>query len=180
MTGIALQAGNMGNARNKLVVIGKAVKPFGVKGEIKIHVYTESFDVFERSAVLFFDNAPLKVLKTRVHGGAILASLEGVDTPERARELVGALVRTEEDNPPPKEEDEYYWTELIGMNVSTTDGRSLGEITRITPTGAHDVLHVEGPFGEVLLPFIDEVVVSVDTQNNEMLVDPLEGLVPDA
>ncbi|MBI5572594.1 MAG: 16S rRNA processing protein RimM [Desulfomonile tiedjei] len=180
VTGIALRARSMGTSRKKLVVIGKAVKPFGVKGELKIHAYTESLDVFGRSAVLFFDNAPFEVVKTRVHGGAILASLEGVDNPESARELVGKLVQTEEDNLPPKEEDEYYWIELIGMKVSTTDGRDLGEITRITPTGAHDVLHVEGSFGEVLLPYIDEVVMSVDTEKNEMLVDPLEGLVPDA
>ena len=180
LTRIALRARSMGTSRKRLVVIGKAVKPFGVKGEIKIHAYTESLDVFGKSAVLFFDNAPFAVVKTRVHGGAVLASLEGVDTPESARELVGKLVQTEEDNLPPREEGEYYWVDLIGMKVSTTEGRNLGEITRITPTGAHDVLHVEGPFGEVLLPYIDEVVMSVDTENNEMLVDPLEGLVPDA
>jgi 16S rRNA processing protein RimM len=66
------------------------------------------------------------------------------------------------------------------MKVSTVNGRYLGEITQITPTGANDVLHVEGAFGEILLPMIDAVVIEVDLQNHEMTVDPLEGLIPDA
>jgi len=110
----------------------------------------------------------------------VLAILEGVDTREKANKLVGSLVKTDVQNLPPKEEDEYYWFELIGMKVSTVDGRCLGEITQITPTGANDVLHVEGAFGEVLLPMVDSIVVTVDLQNNQMTVDPLEGLIPDA
>lgn len=170
----------MNAPKKRLVVIGKAARPFGVRGEIKIDVYTESFEPFERSSVLIFDDSPHKVLGARVHKGAVLVTLEGVETPERAREFAGKLVKTEHENLPPKEEDEYYWSELIGMEVSTTEGRNLGAITQITRTGAHDVLHVEGPLGEILLPYIDEVVIRVDTDANLMIVDPLEGLVPDA
>jgi 16S rRNA processing protein RimM len=66
------------------------------------------------------------------------------------------------------------------MKVCTVSGTELGHITQITPTGANDVLHVEGPLGEVLLPMIEDVVVSVDLAENIMIVDPLEGLIPDA
>lgn len=109
-----------------------------------------------------------------------MVALEGVDTREKADELVGSLVKTDQHNLPAKEEDEYYWIELIGMKVYTLDRGYLGEITQITPTGANDVLHVEGAYGEVLLPLIDSVVMTVDLQNKEMTVDPLEGLIPDA
>jgi 16S rRNA processing protein RimM len=165
---------------NKLVVIGRVAKSFGIKGEIRINPFTESFESFERSAVLVLDESPYTVTSLRIHKKAVLATLEGVDTREKADALVGRLVKTDEQNLPPKEEDEYYWFELIGMMVSTVDGRHLGEITKITPTGANDVLHVEGAYGEILLPMIDAVVVTVDLQNNKMTVDPLEGLIPDA
>ncbi len=164
---------------SKLIAIGRAVKPFGIKGEVKISPFTESFEAFKNSAVLVFGESPLKVSRIRIHKGAVLAFLEGVDTPEQAKQLSGRLVKTEERNLPPKEEDEYYWFELIGMRVSTVDGKDLGEITQITPTGANDVLHVAGPRGEILLPMIDQVVVNVDTEGNFMVVDPLEGLIPD-
>jgi 16S rRNA processing protein RimM len=167
-------------SRNRLIVIGKVVKAFGIRGEIKISPFTESFESFERSGVLVLDESPYTVRSVRIHKRAVLATLEGVDTPEKADKLVGSLVKTDEQNLPPKEDDEYYWFELIGMKVSTVDGRYLGEITQITPTGANDVLHVEGAYGEVLLPMVDDIVVTVDLQNNEMTVDPLEGLIPDA
>jgi len=166
-------------SQQRLVVIGKGTKPFGIRGEIKILPFTETFEAFERSSVLVFDQAAYKVRAIRIHGGAVLASLEGVETPEKARELAGCLVKTEEKNLPPKEEDEYYWFELIGMKVYTVQGRDLGEITQITPTGANDVLHVQGASGEVLLPMIEDVVLTVDTQKGEMIVAPLEGLLPD-
>ncbi len=165
---------------DRLVVIGQAGKPFGIKGEIRIRPFTESFEAFERSAVLVFGEHRYKVLGLRFHKGAALASLEGIDTPEKARNLVGSLVRTYEENLPPKEEDEYYWFELMGMRVLTRDGRDLGVVAGIMETGANDVLEVQGDLGEILLPLIDDVVLEVNTQRNEMIVDPLEGLLPDA
>jgi len=167
-------------SRGELVVIGQAVKAFGIKGEVKIRPFTESTEVFEKAETLFFGANLYKVLKVRIHKGAILATLEGIDSPEAAREIVGSFVKTDPGNMPSPEEDEYYWFELIGMNVVTIDGRDIGKIVQVIRTGANDVLQVEGPFGEVLLPMIDDVVISVDTDKAEMIVDPLDGLVPDA
>jgi 16S rRNA processing protein RimM len=164
---------------HRLIVIGRATKPFGIKGEISIVPFTESFAAFRNSEVLIFDQVSKRVTGMRVHKGRALVSLEGIETPEEAKLLSGCFVRTDEKNLPPKEEDEYYWFELIGMKVFTLDGRDLGEIVGITPTGANDVLEVQGTYGEVLLPMIEDVVVEVDAENGKMTVDPLEGLVPD-
>lgn len=163
-----------------LVVIGQVAGPFGVRGEIKIRSFSESLDAIERSSVLFIDDSPYTVVRVRMHKGAALVVAEGIESRDDAAKLAGKLVKTDEENLPPKEEDEYYWYELIGMKVCTVSGTELGQITQITPTGANDVLHVEGPLGEVLLPMIEDVVVSVDLADNIMIVDPLEGLIPDA
>jgi 16S rRNA processing protein RimM len=66
------------------------------------------------------------------------------------------------------------------MKVRTIDGLDLGTVRQIIPTGANDVICVEGSRGEVLLPMTEEVVVDVDTDGGMMVVDPLEGLIPDA
>ncbi len=171
----------MSNAVTKAgVVIGRAGRPFGIRGEIKIRPFTESPEAFERSGVLYFDETPHKVLRIRVHKGAILALCEGIRTPEQAAALQGCLVKTDPVNLPPKDEDEYFWFELIGIEVFTVDGRDLGRVAEVIPTGANDVLTVEGPYGEVLLPMIDDVVKEIDIERRRMIVDPLEGLVPDA
>lgn len=165
--------------QKRFVVIGRAAKPFGIKGEIKITPFTESFEAFDNSDTLIFGESAYKVIRIRIHKGAALVSLEGIDSPEAASKLSGTLVKTSEENLPAKEEDEYYWFELLGMRVFTVDGRDLGKISQITPTGANDVLHVEGTYGEVLLPMIEDVVLEVDLENEKMTVDPLEGLIPD-
>ena len=167
-------------ASGRFVVIGQALKPFGVKGELKILPFTESSYAFEKSAVLIFGDIPYRVRRIRCQKEAVVVSLDGVDSPEAAAELRGRLVKTEQENLPPKEEDEYYWFELIGMNVYTLDGLDLGVITEIIPTGANDVICVEGQRGEVLLPVIDEVIVNVSVPEGKVVVDPLEGLIPDA
>jgi len=164
---------------DRLVVIGRALKPFGIKGEIKVRPFTESFFAFENSPVLMFGESAKRVRTIRVHKGMVLVSLEGIDTPESAAKLAGSLVKTYPENLPPKEEDEFYWHELLGMQVKTVDGRDLGEVVEIIATGANDVLNVHGAYGEVLLPMIDQVVVEVDLEGRHMIVDPLEGLIPD-
>lgn len=165
---------------NRPVVIGQALKPFGIKGEIKIRPFTESLYAFEKSSTLIFDQSSFSVVGIRRHKGNVLVKLEGIDTPEMASQLTGRLVKTSEENLPAKEEDEYYWFELIGMSVRTKDGDDLGEVAEIIPTGANDVLSVQGHHGEVLLPMIDEVIVEVDTGTGIIVVDPLDGLIPDA
>ena len=161
-------------------MIGRIGRPFGIRGEVRISPFTETIEAFERSCVLILEETPYNVLRIRGQKSAMIVALEGIDTPEQARELTGCLVKTYEENLPPKEEDEYYWFELIGMKVSTVDGRDLGRISTIIATGANDVLHVDGDYGEVLLPMIEDVVIEVDTDVKEMIVDPLEGLIPDA
>lgn len=170
----------MSDTTNTTVVIGQAGRPFGIRGEIKIKPFTESPEAFKRSRVLYFDDTPLNVVRTRIHKGAVLALVEGIGTPEEASALQGCLVRTDPKNLPPKDEDEFYWFELVDMEVTTTDGRYLGRIVEVIPTGANDVIIVQGPYGEVLLPMIDDVVKEIDEGLRKMIVDPLEGLVPDA
>jgi 16S rRNA processing protein RimM len=171
---------NLRMFQERLIVIGRVMRPFGIKGEILIAPFTESFEAFERSDVLVFGDVPVKVLGLRIHKGNVLATLEGFQSPEKVGEFRGCLVKTAAGNLPPKEDDEYYWFELIGLKVSTVDGRDLGSVTAITPTGANDVLHVEGAYGEILLPMIDDVVLDINIESCAILVDPLEGLIPDA
>jgi 16S rRNA processing protein RimM len=165
---------------SKLVVIGKIVKPFGIKGELKISPFTESLDAFHRSAEICVDGEPFTVTRIRHHKRSVLIMLDGINTPEQAKEHVGKLIAVNRESLPPCEDDEYYWVDLIGMDVVTTSGINLGKVFNVFRTGAHDVLEVRGDRGEILIPMIDEVVPVVSTEQNLIEVDPLEGLVPDA
>ncbi|MDX1513509.1 MAG: ribosome maturation factor RimM [Gammaproteobacteria bacterium] len=98
----------------------------------------------------------------RKHTRGVLAKLEGCDDREAAQDLAGAEVGVLRSQLPALDRGDYYWIDLIGATVQTTDGRTLGEVDHLMQTGANDVLVVKGE-RERLIPFIDgEVVKSVD------------------
>ena len=82
-------------------------------------------------------------------------------------------------NHPELPSDEIYQHDLIGVKVKTDDGRDLGAVTGIVPTGAVDVLEIRGPLGEVLVPMAGDFIVSMDLERNEMVVRLIEGLLPE-
>ncbi|MFC1657233.1 ribosome maturation factor RimM [Candidatus Moduliflexota bacterium] len=75
---------------------------------------------------------------------------------------------------------EYYRFQLQGLTVVTDEDRELGQIVEIMATGSNLVLVVRGEGGEILLPYIDDVVLAVDIEAGRMTVHLLEGLLPEA
>ncbi len=71
---------------------------------------------------------------------------------------------------PEPDDDEYYWSDLIGVRVQNQQQQDFGEIVDVFATGANDVIVVKGE-RERLIPFIDQVVLSVDIAAKAMLVE---------
>lgn len=163
-----------------LIVIGRLQKPFGIRGEIRVQAYTETFEAFEKSEWLQIKEKRMVIKQIRIHKGSVLVLFDGINTPEQASGLSGHLVQTLAQNLPAKDEDEYYYFELIGLDVFTESGRHLGKITEVMATGANDVFVVNGDSGEILIPFIDEVVTDIDLAAKKVQVNPMEGLIPNA
>jgi 16S rRNA processing protein RimM len=65
-----------------------------------------------------------------------------------------------------------------GMTVRDEEHGLLGEVVETIITGANDVWVVEGPLGQVLLPVIDDVVISIDEETGQIVVKALDGLLP--
>jgi 16S rRNA processing protein RimM len=103
--------------------------------------------------------------------------LRDLDSRTEAEQMCGRHFLVPRDNAEILPEGEYYVDELVGLRIITTNGVELGKLTEVLWTNANEVYVVNGPFGEVLLPAIADVVQEVDLQNNEMLVKLLPGLV---
>jgi 16S rRNA processing protein RimM len=78
---------------------------------------------------------------------------------------------------PELQPDEYYWSDLIGLSVFDESGRLLGRVIRILPTGADDLLVLERDGREILLPFLEEVVQSIDLEAGRVVAAPPPGLL---
>ena len=82
-----------------------------------------------------------------------------------------------EETLPPLEDGEYYWFQLVGMEVVSDSGETVGTVREIMETGGHDVYVVERPSGEeVLIPTVKQFVVNIDHEKRRITVRYLEGL----
>ena len=121
----------------------------------------------------------LAVIGVRRHKGMFLVFFKGFETREAAAALHGRELFVKKEDLPELPSDEIYQHDLIGVKVKTDDGRDLGAVTGIVPTGAVDVLEIRGPLGEVLVPMAGDFIVSMDLERNEMVVRLIEGLLPE-
>jgi 16S rRNA processing protein RimM len=163
--------------------IGKVGRPHGIKGEVKIHPYSGDPEILPDYPALMMVSAgkqPLgsyRVTGGRVHGKAAILRLEGINSRGQAETLIGCEVWVEKTHLPPLAEEEFYWQEMVGRRVVTTDGRELGEVTGFMATGAHDILVVTGDGREYLIPATPEFMVETEDETGAIVIQPVPGLL---
>ncbi|UCD71241.1 MAG: 16S rRNA processing protein RimM [Syntrophobacterales bacterium] len=164
------------------IIIGRVSGLHGIKGKLRIHYYNERRSDFLSYRKVYLEDRdghfqPHEIQEARIHRKFISARLKGCEGIADAEKFIGASVLVKRKNLPPLEEGEYYWFEIIGMDVVTDDGRSLGRVKTILPTGGNDVYIVRGNGREWLIPAIEEVIVRVDRDKGQMVIHPIEGLL---
>ena len=171
--------------KNGFLPIGKIVGAHGVKGNIKVYSYVESLSIFEPGGSILIINAKgsektYKIEWVKPHTRVILLSLKGIDSRDSAETLIGSQLFIEKTDLPEPEEGSYYWFDIIGLSVFTTDGQYLGKIESIIPTGSNDVFVVKDrnkkQDNETLIPALESVVMEIDFNLKTMIVDLPEGL----
>lgn len=164
--------------------VGRIAKTHGLKGEVSVVMYTEaSLDVLVGlDAWLVPPPASVRatrILSVRMGPKGPLFSLEGVDTIDVASTLTGRELLVSTDALPEDWAEEDEEPTVLGWQVVDVERGVLGEVVELIETGANDVWTVEGPFGEVLIPVIDDVVVDVEADRELITVRLLPGLLPE-
>lgn len=154
--------------------MGHVGVPFGVRGWVKVHAYTEHSDSLLDYPVWWLGRngqwRECEVLGCDVHPKALVAHLAGCDDRDAAAALRGSEIAVPRESLPQVDENEYYWADLIGLKVVNAAGQELGSITGLLETGANDVLVVQGE-RERLIPFVAQVVLEVDLAAGLVRVD---------
>ena len=164
------------------VVVGRIGKAHGIRGDVTVEVRTDEPERrFVDGATLLVQHdthPPLVITDARDHSGRLLLKLEGVDDRNAAEALRGLILEADVDpNEVPEDEDEYYDRQLIGLSAQTKDGLELGTIADVVHLPGHDLLAVHSDlFGEVLVPFVQEIVTEVDLLDGIVIMDPPGGL----
>ena len=157
-----------------VVVIGTIGAPFGVQGWLHVKSYTTpSHNILAYRPWQLKRGGQWRMVEAeaRAHRDGFIARLDHVADRDAAAHLAGAEIGVDSAMLPEPDTDEYYWRDLIGLNVRNLAGERLGEVSRLLPTPAHDVLVVVDAGGELLIPFVGNAVVEVDTAAGWLVVD---------
>ena len=157
--------------------VGRIGKAHGILGEATIEVRTdEAEDRFAIGAILETDNhGNLTVASARVHNGILLLGFEGIEDRNAIEALRNELLYADVDiQAPGINEDDYHVLQLIGCTAFLVDGDEFGIVTDVLNLPGQDVLAIKSAEGEVLIPFVHQLVPVVDIKAKRMTVIPPE------
>ncbi|MBQ4163903.1 MAG: ribosome maturation factor RimM [Turicibacter sp.] len=163
--------------------VGKIVNTHALQGEVKV-VSNSDFkeDRFKKGSTLVIDfngeRVEVVVATHRVHKGADLLKFKHLNSINDVEKYKGCALLVSTDDLEELEENEFYYFEIIGCEVVTTDGEKIGEISEILETGANDVWVVKRQGQkDALIPYIEDVVKDVDIDAKTVTIQVLEGLL---
>ncbi|WP_075980950.1 ribosome maturation factor RimM [Bacillus massilinigeriensis] len=165
--------------------VGKIVNTHGIKGEVRVISRTDfANERYQPGNKLYLfmpdsnEPTPLIIKSHRVHKSFDLLTFEGFDNVNDVEKMKGGILKVTEEALGKLEENEFYYHEIIGCTVFTTEGESLGRITEILTPGANDVWVIKGSRGkEILIPYIEDIVKDVNVQDRKVVIEPMEGLL---
>lgn len=172
--------------RPEYLVLGEVLRPHGVRGELRIRILTDYPERIGDLKTVYLGTdiespalKPYSVVGMRMHQNYGLLTLQDITSRDKADRLRGQLIMVDIDHAVPLEEGEFYLFELLGLEVKTETGESLGTISEIIETGANDVYVVDSPrYGEVLVPVTEETVLETNIPAGIVTVRLPEGLIP--
>jgi 16S rRNA processing protein RimM len=169
------------------VIVGRAGRPHGIRGEVVIGVRTDEPDLrFAVGAAVDVSTDQdgtgelLTVASARWHSGQLLVAFDGITDRTAASELTGSWLSVDASQlPDTGDPDEFRDHELIGLNVRTSGGEPVGVVTDVLHYG-QDLLVVRRTEGEFMVPFVKEIVPEVDIRAGLVVIDPPPGLLDPA
>ena len=169
------------NRKMDLITIGEIVKTRGLRGCMKVVSFVDTQDIAaELEFVYLQDNSGQKKLyhlrKIDISGKFLFIELNTIDDVDLAKTFVGCKIVIPRNLFKELPQGEYYWRDIIGLDVYTEEGKLLGRIESVFPTGSNDVYVCKGGQREILLPAIADVIKSIDIDRRVMNVKLMEGL----
>ena len=157
-------------ASDKRIALAAVAGAHGVKGEVRLKLFSDSLDSLSRHDRLWIGGVERRLLDARESGKAAIARLEGVGDRSAAEALRGQLIEVDRAALPELEEGEYYHADLIGLTCFTEAGETVGSVVGVENYGAGDLLDIELTTGKrSLIPFRDGIADLIDAR---IVLDP--------
>jgi 16S rRNA processing protein RimM len=118
-----------------------------------------------------------RIEAVRFHQGRPIVTLEGIDTMDAAEALAGADLKVPAESLPPLPDGTFYRHDLVGCEVYERQGGVIGRVVAVEGPMERSRLVVQGPAGEVEIPLVAQICISVDPRDRRIVVDPPAGLI---
>lgn len=172
----------------EFVVVGHVSKPHGTKGEVYVWPLTDRSETTFRVGAEFSISDPegerpdhdfpaVRVGAVRPYRRGFLVLFDHIDDRNAAETLRDRYLLRRFEDTEPLEQDEIFYHQLLGLRVVTVAGVEVGRVKEVYELRPADLLEVEGPERDYLIPFTKEVVVSWDVGEGRVVIDPPEGLL---
>ncbi len=158
------------------LAIGQVLRPQGLKGEVKLRPDTDDPARFLDLESLYQKTgennyAPIAIRDVSVRKGFVYLTLADDASVEEAEARRDLLLYIDRAHAAPLGEGENYIADMIGCLLTDTQGHEIGHLKDILQPGANDVYVVDTPEGELLIPALKHVILSVDTRKKLIMVD---------
>jgi len=166
-----------------LLLIGKVIRPHGVKGLLKILSYADSGETFLKAETVLLKSdqvgsSEYKLISITPCNKAFLMKLDGIDSLEEAERYRGAEILIRKDTLRRESGDEFFWFEIIGLEVFLDSGLFIGTLQEIINTGSNDIYVVKHGNKEFMIPALHGVVLKIDLENKIMIIaGNIDGLL---
>ncbi len=169
------------------IYLGRIVKAFGLRGELKFRPSDNFWEALFRSGNLVLrtqtDGETLSrsvaIEKSRPPGGGYVITVAGADDRNAAENLVGSEIFIGEELIDVERPEELLPYQLLGMTARAEDGEVLGAVSGVLFSNAHDIYEITGPKGSLLIPAVPEFIVSIEESTRTIVVRRMPGLIED-
>lgn len=166
---------------NDFLEVGQIVNYYGIKGFLKVVPFTDDITRFDDLKTIYIEkNKKLEekeIEEVKYHKNLVLLKLKEINDINDTEQYKNCILKINRKDAVELPEDTYFITDLIGIKVYTNEGKELGLLTDIFPTGSNDVYVVKDELGkQILLPAIKDVIKNIDVKAKKMIVELIPGL----
>jgi 16S rRNA processing protein RimM len=171
-------------SRDTQLRVGRLTKAHGLKGAIKVELYTDEPDKRFVPGAVFTLQVPeespwfgktLELTELRWYNEHPVAFFVGIPDRDAAETLIKAILWIDIEGETSTDPDAWYDHQLVGVAVER-DGLKVGKVARVEHMPAQDLLVISTPTGDVMLPFVKALVPSVDLEKGVVTITPPGGL----
>lgn len=170
----AIAAEPLGAQRPARILLGHIASAHGIRGEVLVRSYAATPENIVAYGPLSDETGArrFELSVVGVTSKGIVARIAGVCDRNSAEALAGQRLYVARERLPTAGEQEFYYSDLVGLRVSSENGAVLGEVIAVHNFGAGDIVEIRRRDGRTteMIPFTRMFVPEVDLAGGRLVV----------